>query len=66
MTSYMEVCDLKNEWERWTDKKIQLNTVKRRVEGLMQANEFSVEDRREKYNKLSVFVCLSVGITVEA
>ncbi|XP_067667219.1 cilia- and flagella-associated protein 53-like [Haliotis asinina] len=52
MTSYMEVCDLKNEWERWTDRKIQLNTVKRRVEGLMQANEFSVEDRRERLRTL--------------
>ncbi|XP_050400644.1 cilia- and flagella-associated protein 53 [Patella vulgata] len=52
MTNYMELCDLKNEWERWTDKKIQLNTVKRRLNGMLQANESSIEDRRERLRDL--------------
>ncbi len=48
MTEYNKTCDLKNEWERWTDKKIQLNTVERRVRGMLQAHEFSIEARRQK------------------
>ncbi|ESO89587.1 hypothetical protein LOTGIDRAFT_204314 [Lottia gigantea] len=48
MTNYMELCDLKNEWERFTDKKIQLNTVKRRLNSMIQANEFTIEERRER------------------
>ena len=48
MTKYNKLYDLKNDWERWTDRKIQLNTVKRRVEGHLKAHEYSLEDRREK------------------
>ena len=49
MTKYQQLCDLKNDWERWTDRKIQLNTVRRRVQGMLQAESFNVEDRRERY-----------------
>jgi hypothetical protein len=48
MTHYNKLFDLKNDWERWTDRKIQLNTVRRRVDGLLLANEFSIEGRRER------------------
>ena len=48
LTKYNKLYDLKNDWERWTDRKIQINTVKRRVDNLMEANKFSIEDRREK------------------
>jgi hypothetical protein len=44
----MEFSDLKNEWERTTDRKIKLNSTRRRVDGLIQANHFTVEDRRDK------------------
>ena len=37
-----------SEWERNTDKRIQRNTITRRVERLMQKEQFSLEDRREK------------------
>ncbi|OWF34875.1 cilia- and flagella-associated protein 53-like [Mizuhopecten yessoensis] len=47
-TQYMEFNDLKNEWERFTDRKIKINTTMRRVDGLMLANQFNVEDRRER------------------
>ncbi|KAJ8299832.1 hypothetical protein KUTeg_022579 [Tegillarca granosa] len=47
-TQYMEFSDLKNEWERGTDRKIKLNTMKRRVDGLFQAHQFTIEDRRER------------------
>ena len=40
--------DLKNEWEKNTDRKIQHNMVKRKVQGLLQAKEFSVDERRER------------------
>ena len=48
MTKSNKLFDLKNDWERWTDRKIQINTVKRKVKGLLQANEYSLEDRRER------------------
>ena len=48
MTKYNKQCDLKNDWERQTDKRIQQNTIKRRVQGLMQANEDRLEDRKER------------------
>ena len=51
MTSYNKTNDLKNEWERSTDKRIQSNTVKRKMKNMLQKEEFSVEARREKYVK---------------
>lgn len=45
----MEFNDLKNEWERSTDRKIKLNTVKRKVDSLLLDNQFTIEDRRERY-----------------
>lgn len=48
-TQYMEFNDLKNEWERSTDRKIKLNTVKRKVDSLLLDNQFTIEDRRERY-----------------
>lgn len=37
-----------SEWEKATDKRIQRNTITRRVERLMQREQFSLEDRRDK------------------
>ena len=48
-TQYIGLNDLKNEWERWTDRKYKINTAKRQVEGLIQTNQFTIEDRRERY-----------------
>ena len=36
-------------WEQSTDKKIQKNTVQRRVEGLLRQQRYSLEERRDKY-----------------
>lgn len=47
-TQNMGMNDLKNEWERWTDRKYKINTCKRKVESMMQANQFTIEDRRER------------------
>lgn len=51
-TMYHELCDLKNEWERWTDKKILIGSVKREVDKRMRATAFDVEARREKLRDL--------------
>lgn len=48
----MEFNDLKNEWERSTDRKIKLNTVKRKVDSLLLDSQFTIEDRRERYQKV--------------
>lgn len=52
VTKYNKHCDLKNDWERSTDKRIQLNTVKRRVNSLLQANQFAIEERRDRLRSL--------------
>ena len=36
-------------WERTTDKKIERNTVQRRMEGLLRQQQYSLEERREKW-----------------
>lgn len=36
-------------WERETDAKLKKNTIKRRVEHLMQQRQYSLEERRDKY-----------------
>lgn len=35
-------------WERETDKKIQKNTVKRRMNDLLQHEQLSLEERRDR------------------
>jgi len=52
VTKYNALCDLKNDWERITDRRIQLNTVRRKVKGLMLEQEFTLEDRRERLRDL--------------
>jgi len=37
-----------SQWEKATDKRIQRNVINRRVERLMQAENFKLEDRRER------------------
>ncbi|XP_076465086.1 cilia- and flagella-associated protein 53-like [Babylonia areolata] len=49
---YNELCDLKNEWERCTDKKIVLNNVRREVGKRLKDHEFSIEERRERLREL--------------
>ena len=41
-----EFNDLKNEWERWTDKKIMLNNVKQEVSNRMKVFDRDIEERR--------------------
>lgn len=52
MVHYNKQFDLKTSWERTTDKKIQLNTVQRRMEGLLQQQQYSLEERRDKLRSL--------------
>lgn len=51
-TQYIGLNDLKNEWERWTDRKYKISTAKRKVEGFLQTNQFTVEDRRERLREM--------------
>lgn len=63
-TQYMEFNDLKNEWERSTDRKIKLNTVKRKVDSLLLDSQFTIEDRRERYQKIAVWVRITCCISL--
>lgn len=51
-TKQVGLSDLKNEWERWTDRKHKINLCRRKVDQHMQINQFTVEDRREKLREL--------------
>ena len=42
-------------WEQSTDKKIERNTVQRRMEGLLRKQQFSLEERREKWATIGMF-----------
>jgi len=44
--------DLKTQWEKETDVRIQKNTVKRRVETILKKESFDLEQRREKLRAL--------------
>ena len=44
--------DLKTQWEKETDVRIQKNTVKRRVETILKKESFELEERREKLRAL--------------
>jgi len=50
--NYNKLWDIKNEWQHATDKKIQVNTVDRRVKTLLQANQTSIEERRDRLRSL--------------
>lgn len=49
---YNEICNLRNNWETWTDRKIQINTVKRRMQGILSENEFHIEERRDRLREM--------------
>ena len=48
LTVNQRLCDLKSEWERWTDKKIMLTNINKEVSHRMQTHEFAIEERRER------------------
>lgn len=43
-------------WERQTNKKIQRNAVKRKMESIFQQQKYSLEERRDKY---IVYICIA-------
>lgn len=45
-------------WEQTTDKKIERNTVQRRMEGLLRKQQFSLEERREKWATIGNVISL--------
>ncbi|KAK3736557.1 hypothetical protein QZH41_018280, partial [Actinostola sp. cb2023] len=45
-----------SQWEKATDKRIQRNTINRRVDRLMQGEAFKLEDRREKLRETAVLL----------
>lgn len=47
-TKYNKQCDLKSAWERSTDKQIQKNVVKRKMQNFFQGVQITLEERREK------------------
>lgn len=54
ITKYNKMFDLKNDWERITDRSIQKNTVQRRVKELISRKGLELDGRREKLRELLV------------
>nr|XP_004226085.1 cilia- and flagella-associated protein 53 [Ciona intestinalis] len=52
ITKYNKMFDLKNDWERITDRSIQKNTVQRRVKDLMEQRKLELDERRQKLREL--------------
>ncbi|XP_076801276.1 cilia- and flagella-associated protein 53-like isoform X1 [Clavelina lepadiformis] len=52
ITKYNKMFDLKNDWERTTDKSIQKNTVQRRVRDLMEQSKLHLDERRQRLRQL--------------
>jgi hypothetical protein len=52
VVTYNKQFDLKTSWERSTDKKIERNTVQRRVKELLQHRDYSLQERRDKLRDL--------------
>ena len=46
-------------WERETDKKIQKNTVKRRMNDLLRQEQLSLEERRDRYMCMLNILCIA-------
>jgi cilia- and flagella-associated protein 53 len=49
-----KIQDLRNDWERSTDRKLQANAIRRRVQTLLHETEFSLEARRERFVLLTL------------
>ncbi|XP_064390856.1 cilia- and flagella-associated protein 53-like [Halichondria panicea] len=49
---YSKQFDLKTKWVETTDKKIQKNTIQRRMESLLKQQQFSLEERRDQLRSL--------------
>uniref|UniRef100_H2Z3F5 Trichohyalin-plectin-homology domain-containing protein n=1 Tax=Ciona savignyi TaxID=51511 RepID=H2Z3F5_CIOSA len=52
ITKYNKKFDLKNDWERTTDRMIQKNTVKRRVKDIMEQRKLELDERRQRLREL--------------
>ncbi len=52
LTRSYKLCDLKNDWERCTDRKILNNTVKKRVRKMLNFHESSIQERRQQLQVL--------------
>ena len=46
--------NMRSDWEKSTDRKLQANAVRRRVQGLLHDTKFTLEARRQRY-------CASIG-----
>ena len=57
-TSHSHHTHTQTKWEQATDKKIERNTVQRRMEGLLRKQQYSLEERREKCVTIVTFLLL--------
>ena len=51
-TKYLKECDLKSSWVKSTNKRIERNTLRRRVQQELLKETFVLEDRREKLREM--------------
>jgi CO dehydrogenase/acetyl-CoA synthase beta subunit len=51
-TKFLKHCDLKSSWVKSTNKRIERNTLKRRVQQELLKETFALEDRREMLREM--------------
>jgi hypothetical protein len=51
-TKFLKQCDLKSSWVKTTNKRIERNTLKRRVQQELLKETFALEDRREMLREM--------------
>ncbi|XP_043934187.1 cilia- and flagella-associated protein 53 [Protopterus annectens] len=51
-TAYQKLCDLKNTWEKYTDRQIMKATIERRVNDAMEQYRQGIEERRKRLQEM--------------
>ncbi|KAJ7987123.1 hypothetical protein DPEC_G00335490 [Dallia pectoralis] len=51
-TKYQNICDLKTNWEKDTDRRIVLGTIARRVKDAMGQYQMSIDERRDRLHDM--------------
>ena len=55
--------NLRDDWERSTNRKIQANAIRRQVQGILAENELALEARRARLITVRCYIVLLLGYT---
>ena len=55
MKRLVKLKDLRDDWERSTNRKIQANEIRRKVQGILAESELALEARRARFHSTILF-----------